>query len=208
MLDNWITTIFRRVVGEGKQPSYNTLGTRRNRPERRSSRGVGLGQNIMVKLCDGVPASESDLFRSVRLEPRLILFLGSETGGLSTAAADATAAAAFAAIDLSEFPVLANDDESDLDMVRRVPTIFGNTAVSLIRLLDKNPPPPPPLLPGPDPPPAGGSMAGSSSKPHGDRRSYIGVYCESCARGRTHTSHVTLQSRNDIVCRRSHWSQL
>ncbi|CAI6368807.1 unnamed protein product [Macrosiphum euphorbiae] len=112
-----------------------------------------------------VPASESDLFRSVRLEPRLILFLGSETGGLSAAAEDATAAAAaaFAAIDLSELPVLANDDESDLDMVRRVPTIIGNTAVSLIRLLDKNPPPPP----------AGGSMAGSSSKPHGDRRSYL-----------------------------------
>jgi len=156
---------------------------------------VGLGQNIMVKLCDGVPASESDLFRSVRLEPRLILFLGSETGGLSAAAADA---AAFAAIDLSEFPVLANDDESDLDMVRRVPTIIGNTAVSLIRLLDKNPPPPP-LLPAPVPPPSGGSMAGSSSKPHGVRRSYIyRVHCESCARGRTHTRHTSHFNRETI----------
>jgi len=70
--------------------------------------------------------------------------------------------AAFATVDLSEFPVLANDDESDLDIVRRVPTIIGNTAVSLIRLLDKNPPP---LLPGPVTPPAGGSITGSSSKP-------------------------------------------
>lgn len=108
-------------------------------------------------MCDDVPASESDLFRSVRLEPRLILFLGRETGGLA-----AVAAAAALATDLSELPVLANDDESDLDMVRRVPPIIGNTAVSLIRLLDKKPPPPPPLplLPGPVPPPAGGSMAG------------------------------------------------
>jgi hypothetical protein len=55
--------------------------------------------------------------------------------------------------DLSVLPVLANEDESDLDMVRRVPTIIGKTAVNLIRLLDKKPPPPP--FP---PPPVGGSM--------------------------------------------------
>lgn len=113
---------------------------------------------------DGVPASESDLLRSVRLEPRLILFLDSETGGLS--AAEEAAAAVALATDLSAFPVLASDDESDLDMVRRVPTIIGNTAVSLIRRLDKKPPPPPPpppQLPGPVPPAAGGSMAGGSS---------------------------------------------
>jgi len=159
-------------------------------------------------MCDDVPASESDLFRSVRLEPRLILFLGRETGGLAAAAAAVTLPT-----DLSELPVLANDDESDLDMVRRVPPIIGNTAVSLIRLLDRKPPPPPPppppLLPGPVPaPPAGGSMAGWSSEPRipSARRRSSNRWCSKAALAgalHTHTSHVTLQSRNDIVCRRS-----
>lgn len=150
---------------------------------------MGSGQNIM-KLYDYVPASESDLFRSVRLEPRLILFLVRRTGGLSTAG---EAVAAALATDFSELPVLAKEDESDLDMVRRVPTIIGNTAVNLIRLLDKNPPPPPPQPPGPVPPPAGGSMVGPSSEPRiqSARRSSV-VFTAKSALAETHTRHVTL----------------
>lgn len=150
---------------------------------------MGSGQNIM-KLYDYVPASESDLFRSVRLEPRLILFLVRSTG--LSAAGEAVAAAL--ATDFSELPVLAKEDESDLDMVRRVPTIIGNTAVSLIRLLDKNPPPPPPQPPGPVPPPAGGSMVGRpSSEPRiqSARRSSV-VFTAKAALAEAHTRHVTL----------------
>jgi len=156
---------------------------RRNRPERHSS-CVGSGQNI-IKLYGYVPANESDLFKSVRLEPRLILFLVRRTGGLSAAG---EAVVAVLATDFSELPVLDKDDESDLDMVRRVPTIIGNTAVNLIRLLDKNPPPPPPQPPGPVPPPAGGSIVGSSSEP----RIQLVVFTAKVALAGAHTRHVTL----------------
>jgi len=181
-------------VGGNNPAKY---ATRRNRPERHNSR-AGSGQNIM-KLCDYVPASESDLFRSVRLEPRLILFLVRETGGLS---ATAEAVAVAFATDFSKFPVLANDDESDLDMVRREPMIIGNTAVNLIRLLDKNPPPPPPQFPGPVPPPAGGSIIGSSSKSHIPSAQQFSIVftAKAATQVRTHvTSHFKRKTISFVV---------
>lgn len=106
-----------------------------------------------------VPARESDLFRSVRLEPRRILFLGTVVwGGRSTVAAVVAILAALSP--RSDFPTLANEDESDLDMVRRVPPIIGNTAVNLILLFDRKPPPPAPV----------GSMAIPGDRQRSQRR--------------------------------------
>lgn len=117
-----------------------------------------------------IPANESALFRSVRLEPRRILFRLAACGG--TAAGGPTTGAAAAAASVL----------SDLDAERRVPPppITGNTAVSLILLLDRKPPSPA----------VGGSMF------RGDNRTL-----EETTRGNTRgrNRHVTLGRRTDTV---------
>lgn len=148
-----------------------------------------------------VPAKESDLFKSVKLEPRLILFLDKANGGRSTTLVQAVAPVT---MDLSAFPVLANDDESDLDIVRRVPTIIGNTAVNLIRLLDKKPPPPPP--------PFGESMFASETDTRTadgtGRRILIHAHTQTHKRKRVHDTHTRERARHSWNAKRyrSSWS--
>lgn len=183
--------------------SAPNLSAKRGHMVNNNANGWGGGKAVETAAAvSGVPASESDRWRSVRLEPRLIrlLAVAAACGG------GRSGAAAFGVVVVSRPsgppPALANEDESDLEMVRREPTIsIGNAAVSLILLLDKKPPPPPPPPPFP---PVGASMRRVSGRvgTSGRRRLLRALFGCVYGRDRAHT-----RARRTLHTTRSHFGR-